>query len=81
MVSAALFLTYSGTNTTRDYKVIITISIQVTLHYLMENGIFFCIFQDVYNQESHSQSSCVYYLTREREGPPDGATPSYKVKH
>lgn len=62
VVSAALFLTYSGTNTTRDYKVIITISIQ-----------------DVYNQESHSQSSCVYYLTREREGPPDGATPSYKV--
>ena len=37
--------------------------------------------QDVYNQESHSQSSCVYYLTREREGPPDGATPSYKVMH
>ena len=33
MVSAALFLTYSGTNTTRDYKVIITISIQVTLHH------------------------------------------------
>ena len=36
--------------------------------------------QDVNSQESHSQSSCVYYLTRERVGPPDGATPSYKVK-
>ena len=29
VVSAALYLTYTGTNTARDYKVIVTLSIQV----------------------------------------------------
>ena len=60
VVSVALYLTYSGTNISRDYKVIVTLSIL-----------------DAHGVESHSHSSCVYYLTR--EGPPDGANPSYKV--
>ena len=60
VVSVALYLTYTGSNIYRDYKVIVTLSIK-----------------DVHGTESHSQSSCVYYLTR--EGPPDGANPSYKV--
>ena len=31
VVSAALYLTYTGTNTARDYKVIVTLSIQVKI--------------------------------------------------
>eukprot|EP00090_Calanus_glacialis_P013558 TRINITY_DN22222_c0_g1_i1.p1 TRINITY_DN22222_c0_g1~~TRINITY_DN22222_c0_g1_i1.p1 ORF type:complete len:374 (-),score=141.01 TRINITY_DN22222_c0_g1_i1:52-1173(-) len=60
VISAKLFLTYSGTNTARDFKVNITLSLK-----------------DSHGGESHRHTSCVYYLTR--EGPPDGANPSYKV--
>ena len=35
------------------------------------------MWQDVHGTELHVHSSCVYYLTR--EGPPDGASPSYKA--
>ena len=34
VVSAALYLTYTGTNTARDYKVIVTLSIQVSKYFL-----------------------------------------------
>ena len=60
VISAKLYLTYSGTNTARDFKVNVTLSLK-----------------DRHGGESHRHSSCVYYLTR--EGPPDGATPGYKV--
>ena len=80
VVSAALYLTYTGTNTARDYKVIVTLSIQVKIFssYIQ----YFCniadtVCQDVHGTELHVHSSCVYYLTR--EGPPDGASPSYKA--
>ena len=44
--------------------------------------IYYCniadtVCQDVHGTELHVHSSCVYYLTR--EGPPDGASPSYKA--
>ena len=60
VVSAALFLNYSGTSQARDYKVMVTLSLR-----------------DAQGGENYTHSSCVYYLTR--EGPPDGANPSYRV--
>jgi len=62
VVSAKLFISYMGTNTAKDFKVMISLG-------LVEAG----------GQESHGQTSSVYYLTRLMEGPPDGATPSYKA--
>ena len=60
VVSAALFLNYSGSSQARDYKVMVTLSLR-----------------DVQGGQNYTHSSCVYYLTR--EGPPDGANPSYRV--
>ena len=60
VVSAALFLNYSGTSQARDYKVMVTLSLR-----------------DAQGGQNYTHSSCVYYLTR--EGPPDGANPSYRV--
>jgi len=62
VVSAKLFISYIGSNTAKDFKVMISLG-------LVEAG----------GQESHGQTSSVYYLTRLMEGPPDGATPSYKA--
>lgn len=62
VVSVKLFISYSGSNTARDFKVTVSLSLM-----------------DVSGQESHKQSSSVYYLTTLMEAPPDGATPSYKV--
>jgi len=62
VVSVKLFIEYSGSNTARDFKVMISVGLL-----------------DAAGQESHGQSSSVYYLTRLMEAPPDGGTPSYKV--
>jgi len=60
VISAKLYLTYSGADTAGGFKINISFSLK-----------------DSVGSELHTNTSSVYYLTREE--PPDGTTPCYKA--